>query len=552
MPILASGKNWWVNPSFETDVTGLSYSNTTGSRVTTEHWVGDACAEINVTNTSSPYVRASTAQRPNVTVGDDVYFAARVKGPAGKTVAIRTSFFTSGAVEQNTITSSDFTLTGEWQTITAHRLATTGDDTFAWQIRLTNSWSVGNDLYVDGIDIRRNEPLDTYIDGDQGSIYQWSGTAHASTSLRAEVDTIDNVGTGGIIKMRSRLYRADRHGTRIENLAEDIMEGEVSFDQNSEIKMNFKGKIQDITELDPYVDFVIPVLELTYADGSEVEEQLGHYMVVPSTRRYTYTSSDGDIEGRGIEWVLHVDEYYKGYTIQPGNDYSLEVRNALRQAGLRRFNIPNSGKTVPKKRKWEPETKRITVINDLLDSAGFVPLFSGRDGVLRSFKRPNLHRTSSAVQYDAAGQGAELVGVIVETPDMTNFANRVVVVAEDPKRTTIRAVAENRNEASPVSIPRLGFTKTITHKSKNISDEATAQELAERMLERASRHLVKLEIETLPDPSRNPFEVYIINARQEGGNYVATGKYACTGWTIGFTPQQGSMKHKVERMEIYK
>ncbi len=218
---------------------------------------------------------------------------------------------------------------------------------------------------------------------------------------------------------------------------------------------------------------------------------------------------------------------------------------------LPNINIPLSGKTVPKKRGWKAGTKKIEVVNSLLDAAGYTPLFSGRDGSLRAFKLRNMHRTQPAVVYDAAGVGSDLVGVITETPDMTNFANRFIVLAEDAQRNVIRVIVRNDNQASPTSIPRLGFTKTRTHTSKNINNEADARELATRMLERASRHLVKLEIETLPDPSRNPYEVYTIRARQDSGEYAAFGNYACTGWTIGFTPQQGSMKHKVERLEIY-
>ena len=551
MPVIAGAKNWVTNPSFEIDLGGWDSTGVTNFiRVDTEEWVGDYSAKA--TYASDPaYITLSNTNRVHVETQDDCAYAIRIHSESALHWAfIETVFYDSGGTVTRTLDHDEVQLSTGWTTLKAFDRAEAGDVETNFRIHFGTNLTVGEHLWFDGAEIRRNEQLDTYIDGDQGSIYQWSGTAHDSTSLRGEVEEKVSIGTGGVIHMTPRLYRSNRDGDRLEDISEDLIEGEVKFSSTSEVHMNFTARIQDITELEPYVDYVIPVLRLQYAGGSIVEEQVGHYIVVPAARTYSQSSTEGVVDGRGLEWLLTLDEYSKGYSISAGNDFALEVRNCLRQANLNKFNIPNCGKTVPKKRTWDPGTKRLKVINDLLDSAGYHPLHMARDGRLTSFKIPNVAHAEPAVMYDT-GTRSDIVGQVVETPDMENFANRMVVIAEDAERDTIRVIERNDNQASPVSIPRLGFTKTKTHTSKNLNNATDARELCKRMLERAARHLVKLEIETLPDPARNPFEVYTLRIKQDNDQYIAFGNYACTGWTLGFSPAQGSMKHSVERLEIY-
>ena len=555
MATIKGATNYCKNPSFETNTTSWFSSGgiTALSRVTTSPWVGDYCGEVTKTSTTNPYFEMDqgTGYMP-VSTGDDCFYSVRLKGQSSShTFHLETVFYNSAGTETHKTVWPSQNLSTNWKTFRVADSAVSGDARTILRVWCDAGLPTSSKLWVDGVDVRKNAQTDTYIDGDQGPLYTWSGTAHASTSVRTDVDVQESVGTGGVIQMQAFLFRSNRAGDRLEDISDDIIEGQVTYDQESEIKMSFKGKIKDVTQLTAYEDYVIPVLNLQYADGTEVEAQIGHYIIVPAQRRHTYTSTEGDIDGRGLEWLLTLDEFDKSFTVNAGVDYVTAVRGILSDMGFRNVHIPLSGKTLPKKRTWKADTKKIEVINALLDACNFTPIYTSRDGAFRSRPLPNIYNTEPAVTYDAAGLGAELTGVITEDPDMTNFANKVIVMAEDAQRNTIRAVAINNNPASNTSTVKLKFTKSITHTSKNINNATDALALAKRMLERASRHLVKLSIETLPDPTRNPFEVYTIRARQEGGAYVAFGNYACTGWTIGFTPQQGSMKHKVERLEIY-
>lgn len=570
MGTLTGNRNYILNPSAENNVTdGFSAlvnsgggTGATVARDATTSYVGNASFKFLSGTSTTANGFAYIEQIIDGLSAKNVYsFSARTRNSQSVGVPYIEVRWYSGAAGTGSLLQTDTQqqafgtfFNSDISTVLAMYGLLSPSSAVSARVRIGYIVSVNNAttcaIWFDGV-LFNDGTKTTYIDGDQGANYSWDGTAHNSTSRRGTITYQDSVGTGGLISLKAIMYRSNKAGDKLEDISDDIMEGQVVFDQNSEIKLSFTGKLRDISKLTPYTDFIIPVLQLTYADATVVEEPIGHYILVPATRRSTFASTDGDIDGRGIEWLLSIDEFSKGYKILSGNDFCAEVRSILRAMDLNNFSIPNSGKTVPKKRTWEPGTKKVDVVNALLDSAGFVPIFSGRDGQLRSFVQPSLYRTEPAVLYDAAGRGSDLVGIITETPDMTNFANRVVVIANDAKRDTIRAIARNDNPASPTSIPTLGFTKTITHESHNINNLTDARELATRLLERASRHLIKLEIETLPDPQRNPYEVYTINARQDNGTYAATGNYACTGWTIGFTAAQGSMKHKVERLEIY-
>lgn len=547
-------RNEITNPSFETGTTGYTaaVAGSTIAQTAVQAWVGSYAGRITCTGASTGqgfyFNRTTIAALQNQNWSGQLR-AKAVTGTSTIKFGI-TECNAAGTVLTTTYTANTLLSAGSWTYFFLTYTTTQATCAFISVIVITTS--AQNVVFdIDGVMLAKEDQPSAYVDGDQGSLYHWVATAHASASYRDSVTAQEAIGSGGVVQMQPSLYRATRAGTLLEDISAQVVDGTVTFDATDEIHLRFKATLKDPTVVTAYTDFLAPFLKLTYADGSEVEAQVGLFMVVPAQRTYSQSSTQGEIDGRGMEWILAIDEFPNGYTVEAGQDYVAAVITMLNLCGITRYSIPLSGLYLPVTRTWEPGTARIKVVNDLLDAITYYPIHTTRDGTLRSFPQPDLDHVESSSTFTTAAGRANIVDVVTESPDSTGFGNRVVVVLDDPSRTSVTVIARNDNPASPSSTVRLGFTKTVEHRSANIHSITEATALANRMLQRAANHLVKYTIKTIPSPLHDPFEVYTLDIEQSDGTSIALGNYYCLGWTLGFHPSQGAMTHTVQRLEIF-
>jgi len=176
------------NPSFEVNVTDFwtAVNNGTAAQVTTDSVYGDACAKITATAANPFIYKASIVVNP---VQDVEYTAsAWVKGSPdtiGKNVCVtlQETGGASGGAESN----GTGVLTGQWQRIEVTRKIAEADRTAltVWvQFYILNTQYA----YLDAVQVEEKAFATTYCDGDQGYGYAWTGTAHLSTSTRADTE----------------------------------------------------------------------------------------------------------------------------------------------------------------------------------------------------------------------------------------------------------------------------------------------------------------------------------------------------------------------------
>lgn len=178
--------NLVLNPSVETNTTNISAigSGTTIARVTTDFYVGTASVRaVGDGTVAGQGVVFATAS--NLAAG--VYsVAAWVKAPAG--TAMQLAAFTSlGSFQTMT-----FTGTGSWQRVVfSGAVVATG--TFVADIRVITAAATAVTIYADAALMVAGTEVPDYFDGDTAGCY-WTGTAHASTSVRAALSATDGVG----------------------------------------------------------------------------------------------------------------------------------------------------------------------------------------------------------------------------------------------------------------------------------------------------------------------------------------------------------------------
>lgn len=365
---------------------------------------------------------------------------------------------------------------------------------------------------------------------------------------------------GKAAKFLPALFVADKQNRLGEDISAQLAEGLVSLDLDLEgAKMSFTGAFKTKRAVSPFVDFIAPFVRIVYEDGSEDYEQVGLYVMVPgpSTHYPGRAVVEGDlggtfqeIDGRDLCWLLAADHSTAITSMAAGANVISEAVADLAAGGITRISIPTSAYTSTKIVDWEPGTSRLTRVNDRLMMAGYYTLCFDRHGVAMSFPYRDLATSEPAVTY-SGGSGARLVPPVEDQPDMTRLCNRVVVIGTDPAQAPVYAVRENTDPLSPVSFDNLGgIWITRTEESPEIQTQDAADDLADELIRNGASYYRTLEIQTIPDPRRNPREVYALNLSNADG-VVADGKWHVSGYELPMGASVQPMRHFLNREESF-
>ena len=353
----------------------------------------------------------------------------------------------------------------------------------------------------------------------------------------------------GSVQITPRLYRATITGEIREDISSIVTSGKVTYDQDRDIQMSFSSLVRDPSAIEGYQDFLAPYLTLTYSDGYSITEPLGLYVAVPPKRDAMPQFTRGTIDGRDLTWLLASDTVDGPYTITAGTNRVEAVRAILDGMGLR-HSIPDTALTFAGDETWAPGTRKLRLVNDVLLGTNMYAIYMRRDGWLTSMAGQRLSSVEPAVRYAAPAEDrVRVVRSQSIEPDMSKVFNKITVVRDDPSKTALYAVAINDDPESPVSTTSLGMTLAPPEPIRNqhIATQAEADALALRYLEEAASVYTKITLNTTPDPSRNPHEVYELAVSNRAGA-VAEGKWWCGGWQIGFTPADGPMRHDLRKL----
>lgn len=174
-----SGTNLIPNPSFETNLTGWTAFSATGtlsaSLYNVDSWYGSWCARLAWTTETGFFHTTPVAS----SVAGDYTFSVWLTTNAPRTVRIYISHDTLGTIYG----TKDVLVTEEWQHFYVTGTVPAGVP-LRCNIRVDIDASGGR-LHVDGAQMQQTSTPTWYMDGSLGTGYAWTGTAHASTSTRA-------------------------------------------------------------------------------------------------------------------------------------------------------------------------------------------------------------------------------------------------------------------------------------------------------------------------------------------------------------------------------
>ena len=378
-----------------------------------------------------------------------------------------------------------------------------------------------------------------------------------------------------MLTVEPQLWRATSDNRLLEDVSAGVVGASVSCDPGRDATWALDATVTaDLWEsLTPFLDWVAPVLVVTWPDGTVRRDQLGLYMVLDSPETHGETGATVRLEAGDHVWFLSTQGFVGDLSARAGSRRTRLAEQLLKTALLNpRFAIPDDGgneKGLKRDREWERGISRLDLCNQLLRSGGYYPLWATKTGVLTTRKRGERrlrHRTpvkswtaNVPAGFDAfpfaappAGLGSEVVGTIDTTPDSADLVNEIVVVSDDTGgRIRSNARIRNRNGANPRAVYS-GQNRTRVRKINHplLDDDDTAQQIANAYADELSTTNSTIRMTVLPDPVPDYVRANVlVGVWDAAGRPVAVGQYAVHRVEYGLTAGDALMTVDLGRID---
>lgn len=202
------------------------------------------------------------------------------------------------------------------------------------------------------------------------------------------------------------------------------------------------------------------------------------------------------VKGRDFTKKLLNDEFPTATSFDAGNQIENLVEAIALNAGITKFNLPDTGQILLEPMLFESGTKRWQAIKEIASTFGWDVYFDP-DGFLAmsEFQDPIY----SPEQFEfATGPGGTLVEFNKRTND-TRIKNHIIVRSENANGLQVFAEAENNQPDSPTRIEKLG-RRSDSFESSVLQTELECQELANKLLKISALESFDLNFESLVLP----------------------------------------------------
>lgn len=416
-----------------------------------------------------------------------------------------------------------------------------------------SSWSVGDAVYVDGIQLNTGGTPDHYIDGDQGASYSWDGTPHASSSRRADFKLQGPTGTGGVIDVSARVFRSDVQGNIGADISGYILAGTWDWDIDRDGPKTLVRLTIDGANVIQPMEWVAIFLDVFYENGTTESGQLGIYRMELPDRRYAGESVE--VEAAGFDPIILLDDrtLETNVTLAAGTNIVSTIRTYLNQVGVR-HSIPNRSNVISSAgASWKVHTKWSTFLNELAAMAGLYALHTNDKGQVTSKPVIASLADEQASHKYTIGRNSKLIGDILFKPNGSSIFNRVVVARDDPAQGAIlTAVRSFSDPASAYSTVNMGV-KTRAYSMQNAATQAVINAYADARIQELSLFMYG-ELKIIPTPFHAPYEVIDLDFEGNTENPVLaehSGKYYVKGVSFDLMSTEGTMGLSIRRTERF-
>lgn len=268
------------------------------------------------------------------------------------------------------------------------------------------------------------------------------------------------------------------------------------------------------------------------------EIQLGEFMADSISIGQSYATVS--ISGRDLTKMCQQSKFVASTTFTAATSVESVVKTVATNAGISRFKLPITGKTLDKDMTWERDTARWDVIRDVSNSNNYEVFFDNEGYlVMREFRDP---LTTPATLELGTGIGGNLISRGGKTSD-TNLFNHIVVVGESSDSSTppVYAEAINSTASSATSVQEIGDRVSVTTSSL-ITTVPQAQEYANSILAVSALEEFELSFEATLLPWIEVGD--IVEMENSDDRYWGPDRYLLTSlsFPLDLSPMSGSGK----------
>lgn len=297
---------------------------------------------------------------------------------------------------------------------------------------------------------------------------------------------------GGARSPRWRVYLLDGQDQRLQ-LLDGVTGGSVEVSATT--RLGGSGSLS-LDDRGQDVDWLKHRVQITYDPGIVGVEAWAVATMLLTSPRTTFMDGRRQFEVDLLSKmaVLDEDTTLDRYSLAPGKNIVQAVVELIKSTGETRIAVTESGATLSQAMTWDAGTPKLTIINDLLEAAGYWGLWCDGSGQYRiePYRSPVQRPVSWEFQ---AGEAAIHKTGWQREQDLSTVPNRFVVVGQGSDESPAPVgVAENTNPESPYSYQARGRWITRTETGAEGTQQVLTQ-LAERRLLAAMSPVAKLTVE---------------------------------------------------------
>lgn len=272
-----------------------------------------------------------------------------------------------------------------------------------------------------------------------------------------------------------------------------------SLELNANTRLGASGSLELLH--DRGVDFQKHRLKVSYNPGVEGVDgwDLGVFLFAEPSLDHEATHSTISVKLISKLAVVDEDSTVQSYSVAKGQNLVAEAAILLRSVGETRLSVQDNDLTARESIQFGAGESILTVVNELLDAAGYWSLSTDGGGSYRL--EPYVLPSARPIVWDfQAGELAVHAPQWSRDQDISSVPNRVICRTSGEDETpALVGVAENTNAASPFSYQARGRWVTRVY-DVEAAGQAEINQLAQRRLIQAGYPVGTISIQHAPVP----------------------------------------------------
>ncbi|HHX61366.1 MAG TPA: hypothetical protein GX707_11750 [Epulopiscium sp.] len=297
----------------------------------------------------------------------------------------------------------------------------------------------------------------------------------------------------------------------------------VRYSSLSQLKIGAEIRMREDNTVNYQTDRIRPICKISKGNQS-MEFPLGIFLISSPNRDIKNTMITREMQLYSKLYLYLGDRIDNRYYVTKGTNVIAEVKRLL---GTPKINIIDSAYVTSTNREWEIGTSKLSIINDLLDSANYTSLRVNPDGyyVADPYVLPSDREIDIEYVDDIK---SVLSPNMTERLDLFNVPNKFIAYTNNPDAPTLRSVYTNTN---PESITSTVYTGRVVAAEPIEVLDVVNQEVLDEMVLRsaynASQVYSHVDFETAIMPIHDYMDVVYL--KHKG---ILLGKYTETNWEI--------------------